>query len=434
VVATTKSSAPTLDPAVAAVPSAAAIRWGTAAGLFTAVCVGAGLILWGMASVRGVNADEGFYLLAGWRVLLGQRPYADFFFPQMPYLPYLAAWTLDLAGPSLPAVRVTSVLCAALLAGVLAVAAAQQTGRLAAGALVAILYAANALVLQYLTIAKPYAVANLFLAIAFLLVVVPASGWVWVAVAGACAGIAVGARLPSIAVLGILSMWTMWRGWRPALAFALGAVAASLPWIWLATQDPAAFWFGNVGFHALRGELSSTDALLTQKAMVLAKWLFLPQNAVLWALAIAGAIIRPREGMLAMLCAGALAAGYLAATPTYLEYMVQMVPFLLLSAAPAVAALSGKRAVAVAVVALYVGGLVAARRTAPDASQRGRDCRAGQRVSARSIRAGRPDLVLVGRLSIAGWTGRFPRGWLLGVERRQEAASGGARAPARSAW
>jgi hypothetical protein len=371
VVATTKSSAPTLERDQAVKRPATTIRWVVAVGLFTAASVGTGLILWAMASVRGVNADEGFYLLAGWRVLGGQRPYADFFFPQMPYLPYLTAWTVDLVGPSLPAVRVTSVLCAALLAGILAVAAAWQTGRVGIGALVAILYAGNALVLQYLTIAKPYAVTNLFLVIAFLLVVVPASGLVGVAVAGACAAIAVGVRLPSVAVLAVLSLWTMRRGWRPAAAFAAGAISASLPWIWLAVQDPSAFWFGNVGFHALRGEISGTGALLGQKAVVLAKWLLMPQNALLWAMAIAGAIMKPREGVLAMLCAGVLAVGYLAATPTYLEYMVQVLPFLLLSAIPALVVLSNKRALAVAVLALYAGGFVAARRTPPDASLRG---------------------------------------------------------------
>ena len=66
--------------------------------LFVVVC-GAEVALLGALAARGVvQVDEGFYMTAGWRVLAGRRLYADFFFPQMPYLPYVEAAVLASPG------------------------------------------------------------------------------------------------------------------------------------------------------------------------------------------------------------------------------------------------------------------------------------------------------------------------------------------------
>jgi hypothetical protein len=43
------------------------------------------------AGFRIVDPDEGFYLTAAHKVTQGQSLYADFFYPQMPFLPYILA-------------------------------------------------------------------------------------------------------------------------------------------------------------------------------------------------------------------------------------------------------------------------------------------------------------------------------------------------------
>jgi hypothetical protein len=338
--------------------------------LFVVACGVQAIILAAVAVRRGVNADEGFYMVAGWRVLGGQRPYRDFFFPQMPYTPYVEAAMLMLTGPSLLAGRMISVAAGALCAGLLALAAARRSNSLPVGIAVALAYAGNALTLSYLPIAKPYAIANLGLIGAFLLVAAPAAGVTRVFIAGVSAGFAVGVRLPAIAAA-VPLLWCCRHSRRQMLAFAGGALVASVPWLWMAALDPQGFWFCNVGFHALRREISGLGPIMAQKGLVLAKWVLLPQNLVLWLLALAGLRVGPGQAFPAMACALGLAAAYFLATPTYLEYMVQVVPFLLLAAVPALALGLSRRGLIVTGACLYLAGLLLARRAALEDTPRG---------------------------------------------------------------
>ena len=354
--------------------AAAALReqlaWRRLLLVFVVACSVEALILGVLATRRAVNADEGFYLVAGSQVLAGRRLYADFFFPQMPYLPFVEAAVLGVSGPSLLAGRMISVVAGALLAGMLGVTAVRRSGSVGTGIAIALAYAGNALVLSYVSIAKTYGLANLALVGAFLLAV-PEASIVQTLIAGASAGLAVGTRRPSAAAAVVLLVWSARGGMRHALAFAAGAALASVPWLWLAAHDPQSFWFSNFGFHELRREITGMGPILMQKGRVVAKWVLLPQNLLLWVLALAGLWRRPKDSLPAVACAIALGAVYLAATPTYLEYFVQVTPFLLLAAVPVVPALLSRRGVTVAAAGLYLVGLVAARRAAPEDSQRG---------------------------------------------------------------
>src|SRR5208337_2679315 len=106
---------------------------------------------------------EGFYLMAGRQVLAGRRLYADFFFPQMPYLPYIQAAVLSVSDAPLVAGRLVSAVSGATLAGLLAATATRATGKLRVGIAMAMVYAANALVISIVPTAKTYGVANLAL-------------------------------------------------------------------------------------------------------------------------------------------------------------------------------------------------------------------------------------------------------------------------------
>ena len=69
-------------------------------------------ILVPVALRRVIDPDEGWYALAAVRVTRGETPYLDFFYPQMPLLPYVfGAWTA-IFGESWYAER----LCASALA------------------------------------------------------------------------------------------------------------------------------------------------------------------------------------------------------------------------------------------------------------------------------------------------------------------------------
>jgi hypothetical protein len=337
---------------------------GAGFGLFVAVTLAALLALGVAGAVRGVNADEGFYVAAGEQVGRGARPYADFFYPQMPYLPLLEAAVFSVTGTSLVAARMLSVVPGALLAGLLAVAAARRAGGIGIGVAVAIAYVTHVLVLNYVTVVKTYGMSNLFLVCALLLVGGDDSSPRRCLAAGVCAALAVGIRLPAVAVLSVLFVWCWFGSSRQALAFAAGAAVAGLPALILAANDPQAFWFDNVGFHNLRREIVGFGPIVAQKLRVLMRWLFVPQNLMVWAMAGAGLYLGSRREVLAAACAAAIGALYLYATPTYLEYMVQLLPFLLLAAIPAIGALLSRRRLAAVIAVLWVFGLGLALRPA----------------------------------------------------------------------
>lgn len=338
--------------------------------LFAAVVLFEAALLGSVAARLGVDADEGFYAFAAREVHSGQRIYTDFFFPQMPYLPYVTAPFLDADAPSIMPGRAVNVVSGALTAGLLAWAAAAWSGRMAVGLTVGAMLAASPLYLLLLSVGKTYGLANLGLVAAFLLLARPQLGIAGAALAGACAAVALGARLPAAAAVVVLAAWSLRHGGRPFLAFAAGGVVASLPWLVVFARDPEAFWFCNFGFHELRREITDFGAIVSQKANVLAKWTLLPQNFLLWVLAAVGVWREPRIGVPALACALALALGYLAATPTYLQYFLQLMPFLVIAAVPAIAVLVDRRVLLGIAAIVSLVGLGWALRPPADGSKR----------------------------------------------------------------
>lgn len=362
-----------------------------------------------VASSHGVNADEGFYVLAGIRVLEGERLYADFFYPQMPYLPLVVAGVFAAFGPALETGRLLSVVPGAIVGGMLAAAAYARSGRLAVALLVAGLYATHGLNVHYLTVTKTYGMANLALVAAILAVAVtPPAGWGRFA-AGLLCALAVGTRLPAAPVAAVLGLWVAREGTGSLLRFAAGAALGALPCLWIFAADPEAFWFNNVGFHDLRREISGWGPILEQKFGVLAKWLLSPQNAMLWLLAAGGLWRAPRESALPLACAAGLAALYLYATPTYLEYMVQILPFLLLAAVPALAELCDRRALVALVVLIQFGALGYSLRPTAEDSPRGEKLSLWNLERVRAVAAHLQDQSTAGERILSWWEG-YP--WL----------------------
>lgn len=325
-----------------------------------------------LAARHGVNADEGFYVLAALRVAAGERVYAEFFYPQMPYLPWVAAPLLAWSGPSLLLPRLLSVVPGALLGGLLAAVAWRRTASLTAAIGVALLYGLHGLSLNYLTVTKTYGLANLA-AVAGFLLLVGGQPTTWRALAaGLCLGFGVGVRLPLAPLLVLGALWSGWHERRLLLSFAAGALVALTPCVILLLRDFDVFWFNNLGFHAVRKEISGLGPILAQKVDVLSKWTLLPQNFVLWGLALGGCWKAPRLALPPLIVGMSLAAVYLYATPTYLEYLIQIVPFLLLAALPLWTVLRSRRVVLALVASVYAVGLLLSLRPVAQAPERQR--------------------------------------------------------------
>jgi hypothetical protein len=316
-----------------------------------------GLIVGWWASRNGVNADEGFYLAAAGHVVHGRRLYGDVFFPQMPYLPWVLAGLFRIAEPSLGGGRALSVVAAAISAGLLTAIVWWREQRAATTAIAAILYIANALVIDSLSVTKTSALVNASLLAAFAPIALEKTRDPrWALFAGLAAGIGVGLRLPVASVALLFALLVARDGVKPFAAFAAGGLIASLPWLAAAARFPDQFWFCNVTFHSLRREISGWPAILGQKLGIIGKWLFLPQHAIAWAMVGYSVWAERRRVWPAAAAALVLATAYAAATPTYLEYMSQFFAFLVLAAVPACAALARHRGLAVAVIGVYLLG------------------------------------------------------------------------------
>jgi len=316
-----------------------------------------GLVVGWWAWRNGVNADEGFYLAAAEHVAQGRRLYGDVFFPQMPYLPWTLAAVFRVAAPSLGVARAVSVIAAAAAAGLLTAIVWLQERRAATTAIAALLYIANALVIDSLSVSKTSALVNVSLLAAFAPIALNKTRTpLWAALAGAAAGIAIGLRLPVAVVVLLFAALIARQGVAPLAAFAIGGLVASLPWLSAVARFPDQFWFCNVTFHSLRREISGWSAILAQKISIIAKWVLLPQHAILWALVAYSLWTDRKRVWPAAAAALVLAAAYAAATPTYLEYMSQFLAFLVLAAVPACAALARHRRLAAAVLGVYVLG------------------------------------------------------------------------------
>ena len=86
-----------------------------------------------IARYRLIDGDEGFYLMASRLVFEHQLPYRDFFFTQMPLLPYVYGLWMQIAGTTWITGRVLSAIFTTMLGAAMYVHVCKETGRWAAG-------------------------------------------------------------------------------------------------------------------------------------------------------------------------------------------------------------------------------------------------------------------------------------------------------------
>ena len=213
---------------------------------------------------RTIDGDEGYYATAARLVSEGQTPYLDFFYPQMPLLPYVYAPVYKLVGSSLVNMRLMSVAAGVLsliLWGlILRRRRPEHSGIILAGlALVAM----NPYFLSWNVTVKTYALTNL---------AVFATLWAldrglhsrrvgWFLVAGLAAGLGVGVRLLYLPWAGVLALGLGWLQWRDQgrefplknmAAYMGGMLVGLAPAVVLFARDPELFMFNNLDYHQLR--------------------------------------------------------------------------------------------------------------------------------------------------------------------------------------
>jgi hypothetical protein len=304
-----------------------------------------------LGMLRTADADEGFYLLASRLVNEGRLPYIDFMYIQMPLVPYVYGVWMKLFGLSWYAGRLLSALLATAL-GTLIFSYAVRTFRNPSLAWMGVsLYLLSAFVLAWNTVVMTYALSGLLLFAAFFVL----HAWPKVfastrfLASGFLLGLAIDSRLllvPAIAAF-LIGLRKLDGGERSTVRrsaeWLVGLVVGLAPSVFFVLVDAQAFIFGNLSFHALRNGSGLVGAW-PQKGAMLAELLnirsaggesiafqvplLLGLNAYYIVL-----IVRRRASITIAFTASVLiAAALLLPTPTYSQYFVVIVPFVIVNA------------------------------------------------------------------------------------------------------
>ena len=214
------------------------------------------------ATVRRVDADEGFYTTAARLVWQGKAPYKDFFYQQAPLLPYVYSWIWAIRPNSLVAMRILSaVFCAAatLLWGSGLLRVKTLPVRVALATLLTILL--DPYWISWNVVVKTFSFSNLMISIVLvaLYAALHTGRSRWYFAAGLALGVCASARSFYGPLIPAAFIWLLLRDrsranvrYRAAAVFAAGAVLGLCPMILSFVHDPQAFLFNNIRYHSLQ--------------------------------------------------------------------------------------------------------------------------------------------------------------------------------------
>ncbi len=305
-----------------------------------------------LSLTRRIDADEGYFLYAARLVRQGQIPYRDFFFPQLPLIPYLWGW--------LPAPIGLDWISARLLAACVAFAAALVFLRLLrlrlahSGVAIAIFlaYLASDIGLEWATVVKTFAPANLFLLLAWFFGSRHASGLgppphlslsaAWL-LSGFFVGLALLTRLTVLPLLVLMPAVMLWeahragrRSARLAILWLVGLLPALIVLALHGRFAPVAFLYDNWHYHSLGDAPDFAARVKGNLAVALEVSLLNP----LWLIALlllGSGLPRRRATLLDWFPRLAFAALFIVSTipiRAYHQYYCLATPWLLLAAAP----------------------------------------------------------------------------------------------------
>ncbi len=228
--------------------------------LLLATCAVMGGIFTFMAVFRYIDGDEGHFIFAARLVLEGKTPYTDFFYQQMPLMPYIYAGWFWLTDVSWYGARFFSALLG-VASGLLLGWCVYKELRKPYAALAAILlYATNTVVFVWFSPVKVHSLS-------FFLLIAGYALWSYAPgrqrgilrfLVGLLIAFSLNIRLMMLVVIPgfYLDLWLnkelQQRRWTQALFFTLGLlVGCGMDYYFLAVC-PECFFFDNIGYHAMR--------------------------------------------------------------------------------------------------------------------------------------------------------------------------------------
>lgn len=304
------------------------------------------MLVW-LCQVRIIAPDDGYYALAARLVIQGRLPYLDFFYPQMPLLPYVYGAWIYIFGNSWIGVRLLSSIFVIALAWLVFKKTEQELGT-RCGYIATSLLIFNPLVIFWFQIVQTYALSSFLLfASYYLLTSKPIPRLRGSALLFA---LAVQTRLFFIGLLPIF-IGIIWLRDRQklsaAIQFLVVFTVSCIPTLLLCSYDPQTFWFNNMGYHLIRSKLSFSDGLEAKYELVKVllgvnsagkfegiQFPLLFWGALIWAGANLICLRSEKDKMVSSLLALAIALGLfflsLLPTPAYIQYFGVLIPYLVI--------------------------------------------------------------------------------------------------------
>jgi hypothetical protein len=288
-------------------------------------------------------------MLAAQLIAHGKRPYLDFFFPHALLNVFWNIGWMRVLGESWRALHAVAAAATAT--------AIFLTGRLLKGreAVVAVLLIGlHAAVIQYGTVAAPYALVMLLLATAVYFTMQRKA-----IAAGFCASAAAASSLLVAPAPLVLLVW-MWKqkqsgaGRRPApLAFLAGAALPWLPVLWWTLRAPRVVRFNLFDYQLSYRRTNWEDATPHDWSLLMGA-LTSPHVVILVLLAVIGLwrVKRPELRLCGWLAA-AIGIELCLAHPTFDWYFVMVVPFLAIPAAAGLVHLIRRPVILLALLAIF---------------------------------------------------------------------------------
>jgi 4-amino-4-deoxy-L-arabinose transferase-like glycosyltransferase len=314
------------------------ILWLTAFG----VAVG----LQAFAQTLAGYGDEGFHLVAAHLVREGRRPYLDFFFQHPPLYLYLNALCLRLSGIGW---RGPHAVAALLTGGAILLTAdtlyrrseITPAWRLPVALCAALFIGLNRLVLEFGTIAQPYAPCLFLGAAAFywaLQIPERDTGWP-AALAGLSSSGAALCSLLAVPLSPIFLVWVLLAApgkvrWKRAFQFVAGSLLPAIPLLWLLARGPRQVVFDLIGFQLHYRQAAFQTSVANWDFQIISEAIGSTQALLLIGFAVASVAVpslwkKEQRQMIWLAAAIALGLALIAARahPIFPQYFVLSVPF-----------------------------------------------------------------------------------------------------------
>lgn len=272
--------------------------------VYVVLLINAGAILFLnllLAYTRNVDGDEGLYLEAARLVSQGKLIYLDFFYQQMPLIPYLYAGWMELFGFSLMSARIMSALFTSAAAWFVLWYVARRTRNVLWVTLASLFLLANGMLLAWAPVIKTHPFNALCLTASVVLLLEwrhgERCGPLWVLFAAVMIGIGVNCRLtlaPYAVVFGLFVLvFSKAQKLKNLCAYCAGLLLSSLPTLWFVTHDARLFFEYNFLYHTQIYPRMSSDEF---RLKIARRTLWEPQMVLLLLGLYTSLLIESRKG------------------------------------------------------------------------------------------------------------------------------------------